>query len=125
MEPWEPVAVIEPSLIDQALLWVQHPFALFVALALAACLLIRREWKRDQLVRAELSECWELHEQGQREILDLTAFLMESLTLNSTPHTKANMKQVEDLKSRVAQFQHDRELAYERHKADRQARARK
>jgi outer membrane murein-binding lipoprotein Lpp len=116
----------DPDFIDRLLVWVQHPAALLVALVLVVGLLLRREWLREQRIRAELAECWALHEQGQKEILDLTAFLVEAITLAGTsPRSKDHAEQVGDLKSRIGQFQHDKELAYARHKAEREARARR
>jgi hypothetical protein len=116
----------DPALVDRLLAWVQHPMALLVALVLVVVLLLRREWLREQRIRHELSECWELHEQGQKEILELTAFLVEAITLAGTsPRGKDHAEQVTELKSRIGQFQHQKESAYLRQKAEREARARR
>lgn len=111
-----------PAWIDQAFVWVQHPFALVVFLLVAVVVLARSRRDSDKRIQAELADCWELHEHGQQEILDLTGFLMEAITLAGAPRSKQQSDQVHDLKLRVGSFQHERELALERTRAERRNR---
>lgn len=110
------------SLIDRAFEWVQHPFAFVVFLLGVVAVLAWVLWGFHKRMKGELAECWDLHERGQKEIIELTGFLFEAITLAGAPRSKQHTSDVDDLKTRVEQFHHEKQLQYERDRAERRAR---
>lgn len=113
---------VDPGWIDRLFVWVKDDNWPTVALILIVVVLGTLLYRT---VRRQLQEndyCWELYAQSQKEILELTEFVIEGIGLARAPRTKGQQAQLAALEAKLQQFKQQKELDYQRDQDARRAR---
>src|SRR5690349_9305758 len=113
---------VDVSLIDKLFQWVQHPFALTAGLVIIVVVLARMLYLSQAAKSSEAEYCWEINAQLQKEILELTEFVIEGIALARARRTQAQQVQLAALETKVQNFKQQKELAYQRDQEARRAR---